>query len=97
VKIVGDGWMTNYKVAIPPPEKMTIELTTPPTTHAYSLYECSITHKLMHFYYVCLNYPIVYTLIKAIKAGGTSKGGWGLPRTAYINTSTSQWSPNRGT
>jgi hypothetical protein len=68
VKIVDDGWTTNYKVAIPPQEKPTIELTTPPTMHAYSLYQCSNTNKLTHFYYTCLNYPIVSTLIEAIKA-----------------------------
>jgi hypothetical protein len=71
VKIVDNGWTTNYKVAIPPQEKPSVELTTPPTRHAYSLYECSTMHKLMHFYYACLNYPIVstLTLIKAIKGG----------------------------
>jgi hypothetical protein len=69
VKIVDNGWTTNYKVAILLQEKQTVELTTPPTAPAYSLYECSITHKLTHFYYACLNYPIVSTLIKAIKAG----------------------------
>ncbi len=61
--------MTNYKVAILPQEKPTVKLTTPPTAHAYSLYECFTTHKLMHFCYACLNYPAVSTLIKAIKAG----------------------------
>jgi hypothetical protein len=61
--------MTNYKVAIPPQDTPTIELPTPPTAHAYSLYKCSTTHKLMHFYYACLNYPVVSTLIKAINAG----------------------------
>jgi hypothetical protein len=69
VKIVDHGWTTSYKVAIPPQEQLTIELTTPPTMHTYSLYECSTMHKLMHFYYACLNYPVVSTLIKAIKAG----------------------------
>ncbi len=66
MKIVDDRWTTDYKAAIPPQEKPTIELTTPPTAHAYSLYECSTTHKLTHFYYACLNYPVVSTLIKAI-------------------------------
>ncbi len=69
VMIVDNGWTTNYKVAIPTQDKPTIELTTPPTMHAYSLYECSTTHKLMHFYYGWLNYPVVSTLIKAINAG----------------------------
>jgi hypothetical protein len=49
VKIVDDGWAANYKVAIPQQENPTIELTTPPTAHAYSLCECSTTHKLKHF------------------------------------------------
>jgi hypothetical protein len=68
VKIVDDGWTTDYKVAIPMQERPSVELTTPPT-NAYSLYECSTMHKLMHFYYACLNYPVLPTLIKAIKAG----------------------------
>jgi hypothetical protein len=59
VKIVDDGWTPNYKVTIPPQGKSTIELTTPPTTYAYSLYGCSTTHKLMHFYCACLNYPVI--------------------------------------
>jgi hypothetical protein len=69
VKIVDDRWTTNYKAAIPPQKKPTIELTTLHTTHAYSLYECSTMYKLMHFYYACLNFPVVSTLIKAINAG----------------------------
>jgi hypothetical protein len=69
VKIVDNGWTTHYKVAIPMQEKPKVKLTTPPTAHAYSLYKCSITHKLMHFYYACLNYPVLSTLIKDIKAG----------------------------
>ncbi len=64
-----DVWTTNYKVAILPQDKPTIELTTPPTMHAYSLDGCSTTHKLTHFYYACLNYPFLSTLIKAINAG----------------------------
>jgi hypothetical protein len=69
VKIVDNGWTANFKVAILPQKKTTVELTTPPTVHAYSLYKCFTTHKLMHFYYACLNYPIISILIKAIKAG----------------------------
>jgi hypothetical protein len=69
VKIVDNRWMTDYKVTISPQEKPSIELTTPPTAYAYSLYKCSTMHKLTHFCYVCLNYPVVSTLIKAIKAG----------------------------
>jgi hypothetical protein len=69
VKTVDDGWTTDYKVAIPPQEPPTIKLTIPPATYAYSLYECSTTYKLTHFYYACLDYLIVSTLIKAIKAG----------------------------
>jgi hypothetical protein len=69
VKILDDGWLTNYKVAIPPQKLPAIKLTMPPTAYAYSLYKCSTMHKLMHFYYACLNYPVVSILIKAIKAG----------------------------
>ena len=39
VKIVGNGWMTDYKVAIPQQEKPSVKLTNPPTAHADSLYE----------------------------------------------------------
>jgi hypothetical protein len=56
-------------MAILPQDKPIIELTTPPTAHAYSLYKCSTMHKLTHFNYVCLNYPVVFTLIKAINVG----------------------------
>jgi hypothetical protein len=69
VKIVDDGWTTNYKVATLTQDKLTIKLATPPTVHAYSLYEFSTMHKLMHFYYACLNYPVISTLIKAINVG----------------------------
>jgi hypothetical protein len=69
VKIVDNGWTTNYKVAILTQERPTVKLTTPPTAHAYSLYKCSTAHKLTHFYYAFLNYPIVSTLIKAIETG----------------------------
>jgi hypothetical protein len=41
----------------------------PSTAVANSLYECSTTHKLIHFYYACLNFPVKSTLILAIKAG----------------------------
>ncbi len=61
--------MTKYKVTISTQDKPTIKLTTPSTVHAYILYECSTMHKLTHFYYTCLNYPVVSTLIKAINAG----------------------------
>jgi hypothetical protein len=69
VKKVNNGWTTDYKVAIWTQEKPTVELTTPPTAHAYSLKKCSTTHKFMHFFKACLNYPVLSTLIKAIKAG----------------------------
>jgi hypothetical protein len=42
---------------------------TPATAIANSLYECSNMHKLIHFYYACLNFPVKSTLILAIKAG----------------------------
>ena len=41
----------------------------PSTALANSLYECSNTHKLNHFYYACLNFPVKSTLVLAIKAG----------------------------
>jgi hypothetical protein len=48
-KIGDDEWTTDYKVAIPLQKNPTVKLTTPPTKHAYSLYECSTMHKLTHF------------------------------------------------
>ena len=41
----------------------------PAATITNSLYECSNTHKLTHFYYACLNFPVKSTLVLAIKAG----------------------------
>jgi hypothetical protein len=41
----------------------------PTTAVANSLCECSNTHKLIHFYFACLNFPVKSTLILAIKAG----------------------------
>ncbi len=41
----------------------------PATAIANSLYECSNTHKLIHFYYACLNFPVKSTLLLTIKAG----------------------------
>jgi hypothetical protein len=66
-----DGWTTNLQVPIPDsdPEPPTIALVTPPTAWANSLYGCSTTHKLTHFYYACLNFPVVLTLILALNAG----------------------------
>jgi hypothetical protein len=61
-------------VAILLQEKPTVELTTPPTVHTYSLYKCFTMHKLMHFYYACLNHPVVSTFIKAIKARYLQRG-----------------------
>jgi hypothetical protein len=66
-----DGWTTNLHVPIPngDPKPPTIALATSPTAWANSLYECSTNHKLTHFYYVCLNFPVVTTLILALNAG----------------------------
>jgi hypothetical protein len=66
-----NGWTTDLHVLIPnsDPEPPTIALVTPPTVWANSLYECSTTHKLTHFYYACLNFPIMLTLILALNAG----------------------------
>ncbi len=68
IKIVNNGRTTNLKVCIPPNSPSTIALTMPPTAYTNSLYVCSNTHKLTHFYYACLNYPVVSALIKAINA-----------------------------
>jgi hypothetical protein len=71
VKIVDDGWTTDLHMPIPDsdPEPPTIALVTPPTAWANSLYECSTTHKLTHFYYAHVNFPIMSTLILALNAG----------------------------
>jgi hypothetical protein len=70
IKIMDNGWTTNLHVPIPngDPEPPTIALAMPPTTWANSLYECSTTHKLTHFYHACLNFPIVFTLILTLYA-----------------------------
>jgi hypothetical protein len=71
VKIVDDGWTTNRHVPIPDgdPKPPMIVLIMPPTAWANSLYECSTTHKLTHFYHACVNFLIVLTLILALNAG----------------------------
>jgi hypothetical protein len=71
IKIMDDGWTTNLHVPIPDsdPKPPTIALAVPPTVWANSLYECSTTHQLTHFYYACLNFSIVSTLILALNAG----------------------------
>jgi hypothetical protein len=71
VKIMDKGWTTNLHVPIPDgdPKPSTIALATPPTTWANSLYECSTTDYLTHFYYACLNFPIMSTLILTLNAG----------------------------
>jgi hypothetical protein len=65
VKIMDDKRTTNLHVPIPngDPEPPTIAV------WANSLYECSTTHKLAHFYYACLNFPVVSTLILALNPG----------------------------
>jgi hypothetical protein len=50
------------------PKPPTIALPMPPTAWANSLYECSTTQKLTHFYYAFLNFPVVLTLILALNA-----------------------------
>ncbi len=71
VKIMDNGWTTSLHVPIPDgdPKPPTIALATPPTAWANGLYECSTTHKLTHFYYACLNFPVVLTLILALNTG----------------------------
>ena len=49
---------TGIAMATPTPNKL--------TEQANSLYECSNTHQLMHYYYACLNYPVPSSLIQAI-------------------------------
>ena len=68
----------------------------PTTAIANSLYECSNTHKLMHFYYACLNFPVKSTLLLAIKAGYL-KGFPGLTADRVRRHSTSLLPPNGGT
>ena len=80
VKLVDDGWTTKLTIrddATRPP----IPLTTTPTgfamatpttgeeAQANSLYECSNTYQLIHYYYACLNYPVPSSLLQAIDRG----------------------------
>ncbi len=77
-----DGWTTKLTIrddTTQPP----IPLTTAPTgiamaapttntveeAQANSLYECSNTHQLIHYYYACLNYPFPFSLLQAINRG----------------------------
>jgi hypothetical protein len=71
MKIVDNGWTTDYRILVPTKESEppTIPIVTPPTSLANSLYECLTTHKLPHFYYACLNFVVVSTLILALNAG----------------------------
>ncbi len=55
VKIMDYGWTTN--------------LHAPPIMWPNSLDECLTTHKLMHFYYTCLNFLVMLALILALNAG----------------------------
>ena len=67
VKLVDDGWTTKLTICDdspwpPIPLKTTptgIVMATPTTDNvteqANSLYECSNTHQLIHYYYACLN------------------------------------------
>jgi len=82
IKLVDDGWTTKLTIrddATWPP----IPLTTTPTgivmavptndtveeAQANSLYECSNTYQLIHYYYACLNYPVPSSLLQAIDRG----------------------------
>jgi hypothetical protein len=82
VKLVDDGWTTNLTIrddALRPPIPLTttptgIAVAAPPTAtvveaQANSLYECSNTHQLIHYYYACLNYPVPSSLLQAIDRG----------------------------
>jgi hypothetical protein len=66
------GHLTNSMLLVPSESN---------TTLANSLYKCSNMGNLMNYYYACPNYPIKYTLTKAIDRGYL-KGWQGL---------TSQW------
>ena len=80
VKLVDDGWNTKLTIrddAKRPPIPLTttptgIAMATPTTVdeaQANSLYECSNTHQLIHYYYACLNYPVPSSLLQAIDRG----------------------------
>jgi hypothetical protein len=79
---VNDGWNTKLTIrdnATRPPIPLTttptgIVMATPttnkvPEAQANSLYECSNTHIFIHYYYVCLNYPVPSSLLQAIDRG----------------------------
>jgi hypothetical protein len=79
VKLVDDGWNTKLTIC-DDATRLPIPLTTTPTgivmpapttnrvpeAQANSLYECSNTHQLIHYYYACLNYPVPSSLLQAI-------------------------------
>ena len=73
-----NGWTTKLTICddstrLPIPLRTTptgIAMATPTkdkvTEQVNSLYECSNTHQLIHYYYACLNYPVPSSLIQAI-------------------------------
>ena len=80
VKLEDDGWTTKLTIrddATHPPIPLTttptgIAMATPTTVEeaqANSLYECSNTYQLIHYYYACLNYPVPSSLLQAIDRG----------------------------
>ena len=80
IKLVDDGWTTKLTIhddATRPPIPLTttptgIAMATPTTSEkaqANSLYECSNTYQLIHYYYACLNYPVPSSLLQAIDRG----------------------------
>ena len=87
--IFEDSWTT--KLTIRDVTRPIISLATTPTGHlsnsmsilptksstilANSLYECSNMGQSTNYYYACLNYPVKFTLNKAINRGYL-KGWW---------------------
>ncbi len=82
IKLVDNGRKTKLTIC-DDPTRPPIPLTTTPTgiamaapttdrvpeAQANSLYECSNTHQLIHYYYACLNYPVPSSLLQAIDRG----------------------------
>ena len=77
-----NGWTTKLTIrddAMRPPIPLTTAPTgiamAAPTTNTVqeaqvnSLYKCSNTHQLIHYYYACLNYPVPSSLLQAINHG----------------------------
>jgi hypothetical protein len=89
--IVDNGWITKLTLhnvtrivtplATTPTRQLAngipIETTKSDTALANSLYECSNMGQFTNYYHACLNYPVKFTLIKAIDRGNL-KEWWGF-------------------